>query len=267
MSRRIHRVTDTVFEPSIAVTVDEDLGLAFGSGVAGPDTEVRHLDDIRSSLPDPDVTGPDALYGIAMDVARVHDRPVLDEVRLLFGIVAFAAGTIGDTPVRSQGHVHAVTPRSGWSPPEVFQIWRGSAVILMQESAQDDPARCYAIYAGPGDIVVTPPGWAHATINADPSRPLVFGAWCDRDYTGFEYADVRRHRGLAWIPTVGDDGALIWHANPAYVRRPLEERGPQETLGFQVGRCIYRQAVERPEVGVCVPHPDRCEAVWQGFEP
>lgn len=267
MSQRPDGVDDAPFEPSLAVAVDEDLRLAFGAGVDGPDTEVRRLDDIRSSLPHPDVTGPDALYGIAMDVARAHDRAVLEKARLLFGIVAFAPGTIGDTPVRSQGHVHAVTPRSGWSPPEMFQIWRGSAVILMQETAQDDPGRCYAVHASPGEIVVTPPGWAHAAINADPSRPLVFGAWCDRDYAGFEYADVRHHRGLAWTPTVGGDGGLIWHANAAYVRRPLEERGPRETLGFQAGRCIYRQAIERPDLGACVPHPDRCEAYWRDFEP
>lgn len=267
MTYRRHAFVDGAFEPSLSVSVGDDLRIAFGPGTDGPDTEIRRLDDIRGSLSDPGATGPEALYGIAMDVAETRDRSVLDENRLLFGIVAFSAGTIGDMPVRSQGHVHAVTPRSGWSPPEVFQIWSGSAVILMQESAQDDPGRCYAVHAGPGDIVVTPPGWAHATINADSLRPLVFGAWCDRDYTGFEYADVRRHRGLAWNPTVGDDGALIWHANPTYVRRPLDERAPQATLGFQAGRCIYRQAVERPELGACVPHPDRCVPVWDDFEP
>lgn len=267
MTDRYSNAAGATFDPSLPVTVGGDLRIEFGPGTDGPETEVRRLDEIRSSLPDPSVTGPDALYGIAMDVARVRDRPVLEANRLLFGVVGFAAGTIGDTPVRSQGHIHAITPRSGWSPPEVFQIWRGSAVILMQASAQDDPGRCYAIHAEPGDVVVTPPGWAHATINADPSRSLVFGAWCDRDYAGFDYVDVRRHRGLAWFATVGDDGALRWHANPAYQRRPLHERGPQETLGFERGRCIYGQAVERPELGACVPHPDRCTAIWQDFEP
>jgi glucose-6-phosphate isomerase, archaeal len=27
----------------------------------------------------------------------------------------------------------------------------------------------------------------------------VFGAWCDREY-GFEYAEIRRHKGIAWYP-------------------------------------------------------------------
>ena len=38
----------------------------------------------------------------------------------------------------------------------------------MQERAADDPGRCYAIEAGPGEVVVVPPGWAHATVSVDP---------------------------------------------------------------------------------------------------
>ncbi len=70
----------------------------------------------------------------------------------------------------------------GWSTPEVYQIWSGSAIIYMQEHADDMPGKCYAIYAQPGDVVIVSPAWAHATISANPDVPLTFGAWCDQDY-------------------------------------------------------------------------------------
>lgn len=52
----------------------------------------------------------------------------------------------------------------------------------MQESATDEPGRCYAVYAQPGDVVVVPPYWVHATISTNADESLVFGAWCDREY-------------------------------------------------------------------------------------
>src|SRR6202167_5312917 len=84
----------------------------------------------------------------------------------LFGVVVYASGRLGDEPVRSQGHIHAIAPHCGWSTPEVFEIWEGRAIVYAQESAEDDPGRCFAVTAGPGDKVVVPPGWAHAVINA-----------------------------------------------------------------------------------------------------
>jgi len=83
-----------------------------------------------------------------------------------FGVVAYASGRLGNEPVRSQGHVHAIAPHCGWSTPELFEIWEGSAIIYAQESDGDDPGRCVAIMAHAGEQVVVPPGWAHCVINA-----------------------------------------------------------------------------------------------------
>jgi glucose-6-phosphate isomerase len=129
----------------------------FGAGVFGPRPEYRSLDAIRGSLRDPRCTGPDPVYAIAMDVGRVEDREQLNRRMLLFGIVTYAKGRLGDSPVRSQGHVHAIAPHCGWSTPELFEIWDGRAVIYGQEKSGDDPGRCIAIEAGPGERVVMPP--------------------------------------------------------------------------------------------------------------
>src|SRR5450432_2870829 len=106
---------------------------------------MRRLDAIRPSLRDPDCAGPDPVYGIAMDVGREGDLPALQEKMLLFGALVYAKGTLGDEPVRSQGHVHAIAAHSGWSPPEIFEIWSGTAIVYAQQRAEDDPGRCVAI--------------------------------------------------------------------------------------------------------------------------
>ena len=150
-----------------------------------------------------------------MDVGKEEHRVLLNKLHLLFGVVTYSAGKLGQEPVRSQGHIHKISPYSGWSTPEIYEIWSGEAIIYMQEYAEDQPGRCYAVHAFPGDVVIVPPYWVHVTISANPRLPLTFGAWCDRDY-GFVYEGVRKHGGIAWFPIFNGSDELEWIANPMY---------------------------------------------------
>ena len=249
----------------LAWTTDP-MGFAYGPGVFGPEAELRTLDEIRPSLRDPASTGPDPVYAIAMDISTHDARGDLLTRNLLFGAVTYAAGSLGREPVRSQGHVHAVSASCGSSTPELYEIWSGRAIVVMQESASDDPGRCFAVEAGPGELIVVPPGWAHATVSADPARPLTFGAWCVRDF-GFDYSGVRAHGGLAWFPVLTPTG-IEWEANPAYpVRRALDARRARSygDLGIANGVPVWTQYVDDPDRVMWVPQPARHD--WAGFTP
>jgi glucose-6-phosphate isomerase len=255
------------FDPGFAIEAQAaPLGFRYGPGVFGPEPELRRLEALRGSLREPDCAGPDPVYAIAMDVGEDHRRADLLARNLLFGVVTYAAGSLGAEPVRSQGHVHALSPSCGSSTAECYEIWAGRAVILMQEFDGDDPGRCFAVVAGPGEVVVVPPGWAHATISADPAQALTFGAWCVRDY-GFDYRGVRAHGGLAWFPLI-DGAALRWEANPRYaVHRELVCKAPAEYagLGLQRGVAIWRQYADDPDRLMWVPRPERAD--WSSFVP
>src|SRR6185437_769568 len=244
-----------------------ELGFNYGPGVTGPAAEMRRLDAIRKSLLDPECDGPDPVYGIAMDVCRREDAENLRRRYLLFGIVAYAGGRLAEEPVRSQGHIHAAAAHSGWSTPELFEVWEGRAIIYAQETAEDDPGRCVAVEAGPGDQVVVPPGWAHCVINADPERRMVFGAWCERQY-GFLYDKVRAHGGLAWFPLLRD-GGVEWQANPRYGKSAIAVRGPRAypELGLDAKVPIYTQYKNNPESVQWVSEPARFAALWKTMEP
>ena len=168
-----------VFDPGFDIKpVYDPLGFVYGPNTFGPEAELRTLDAIRPSLKDPTCDGPDVVYAIVMDVGRRQDLPAMLKRDLLFGVVTYSKGVLGREPVRSQGHIHAVSPSCGSSTCEVYEIWSGAAYIYMQETAKDDPGRCFAIYAQPGDVVIVPPGWAHATIVGDVSRYHVGGQRC-----------------------------------------------------------------------------------------
>lgn len=256
------------FDSGLGVTLRAgELAFDYAPEVIGPIPEMRRLDAIRASLRDPECDGPDPVYGIAMDVCRRADVEDLERRYLLFGVVAYAAGRLGDEPVRSQGHIHAPAPHSGWSTPELFEIWEGCAIVYAQEFTEDTPGRCIAVEAGPGDQVVVPPGWAHCVINADEASRMVFGALCERQY-GFLYEGVRAHGGLAWFPLLRK-GRIEWQANSKYGKSELEVRGPRSypELGLNADVSIYRQYLADPEAVQWISEPARMAKLWKSLEP
>ncbi len=255
------------FDPKLGVHSQANLQFSYDDGVFGPLPELRHLDDIRRSLRDPGCQGPDPVYSIVMDVGREEHRAELQRRMLLFGVVVYAAGQLGDEPVRSQGHIHAIAPHCGWSTPELFEIWEGQAIIYAQETAEDNPGRCFAVNAGVGDKVVVPPGWAHAVINADPATRMMFGAWCDRQY-GFVYDVVRAHRGLAWFPVLDDKRTIHWEPNPSYQSSDLSVRSARNypELGLDANTPVYEQFAVDPDSIQWVSEPALVAPLWSAFE-
>jgi glucose-6-phosphate isomerase len=255
------------FDPKLGVRSPVDLQFSYDDGVFGPQPELRHLDDIRRSLRDPGCQGPDSVYSIVMDVGREGHRAELQRRMLLFGVVVYAAGQLGDEPVRSQGHIHAIAPHCGWSTPELFEIWEGRAIIYAQETADDNPGRCFAVNAGVGDKVVVPPGWAHAVINADPETRMMFGAWCDRQY-GFVYDAIRAHGGLAWFPVLDDKRNIHWEPNPSYESSDLSVRAARDypELGLDRNTPVYEQFAIDPDSVQWVSEPALVAPLWPAFE-
>jgi glucose-6-phosphate isomerase len=257
------------FDPGLDVRFSKDtLDFSYGPSLFGPELEYRSLDAIRQGLRDPNCKGPDPVYAIAMDVGRVEDAAELQRRMLLFGIVTYAAGKLGHEPVRSQGHVHAVSPHCGWSTPELFEIWEGRAIIYGQENSGDNPGRCVALQAGPGDTVVIPPRWAHYVVNADINSKLIFGAWCDRQY-GFDYKEMRAHHGLAWFPLVDGAGKISWERNLWYSPSTLAIRHPREypELNIPPATPIYECFRRAPDSVQWVSDPAKFENLWPHFEP
>jgi glucose-6-phosphate isomerase len=257
------------FDPELDIHWDEDKKeFSYGVGVFGPSPEHRRLQAIRASLFDPNCEGPDPVYSIVMDVGLVQHQDQLRSRMLLFGIVEYASGRLGQEPVRSQGHVHAVSSHSGWSAPELFEIWEGRAIIYAQQYADDNPGICVAVEANPGDHVVVPPGWAHCVINADPSSRMIFAACCDREY-GFAYGQVRDRGGLAWFPFVDNQGVVSWCPNPRYLssKLSLHQARSYPELGLGDLQSIYKRFTEDPDAFLWISTPSKYEAVWPSFVP
>lgn len=247
------------------------LGFQCGKDVFGPEPEVRRLSDIRKSLMDPLCTGPDELYGIVMDVGRMQERQEIRKRNLLYGAVTYTGGMLGKEPIRSQGHIHAVSPSCGSSTPEVYEIWEGEAIIYMQHSSGTYAGNCYAVRAKEGEVVIVPPGWMHAAINASIRRNMTFGAWCVRDFR-FDYEDVRKQKGIAYFPVISEYGGqeqVVWEANKAYTDGNLIIKRPEKYTEFYTPEQtpIYTQFVKDMEKFRFVTNPAEYNHLWEGFVP
>ena len=257
-----------MFKPGLDIKATFDpLGYEFGEGVYGPKVEVRHLSDIRKSLMDPNCNGPEDLYGIVMDIGNEKDREKMEERNLLFASCVYNFGQMGKEPIRSQGHIHSVSKSCNSSTCELYEIWEGEAIIYMQEYVKDNPGRCFAIRAKQGEVVIVPPYWGHQTVNANTDKPMVFGAWCVKDY-GFDYDDVRAHRGLAYYPVV-ENKDIVWNKNPNYEESTLIERSPRIYTEFNIDptKPIYEQFLEDPDRMLFVSRPEVAKDLWVDFEP
>ena len=91
------------------LATNHPLGFSYGKGYFGPIVENRKLNDIRQILRHPDCEGPETVYAIAMDVGKLEHLQLLHQKMLLFGVVTYATGRLGEEPIKSQGHIHKVS--------------------------------------------------------------------------------------------------------------------------------------------------------------
>lgn len=240
----------------------------YGTDCFGPEVEKRHIDDIRHSLRVFDSQGPDIVYTIAMDIGKKEHRFALKKANLLYGACIYSKGRIGQEPVRSQGHIHAVSLSCNASTPEVYEIWFGEAYVLMQATAKPDVGKAYAVHGKVGDIIIVPPGYAHCTINARQDIEMVFGAWCIRDY-GFDYTDVRKQKGLMYFPVFNETGQVEFELNSNYQAGELVIKEPRiyHEFGLDKAQKIYPTYEMNPNKFDFVTDPKKYKKVWENFEP
>lgn len=244
------------------ISLDENMDYKYGDGIFGPIAEKRYLSDISQSLGqsfDKDML----LYSIAMDVGDKRDYIQIKKRNLLFGIVSFSPGRILNGPVRSQGHIHSISKSCNSSTPEVYQIEEGDAIIYMQENSDGDAGDCYVVRARQGDVVIVPPNWTHATINANSDRKMIFGAWCVRDY-GFDYGDIRKNKGIAFFPYF-KDGEMSWEFNKHYSNGKLHIVNARKYDEFDIGNklSIYEQFKNNNDLFLFVSNPNIVKEKWE----
>lgn len=237
----------------------EDGRLTCPPPARAPRPEPRTLAAMRAVLYDPDASGPDPLYWMYRGAGVPQETERAARLGLRFDLTVLRPGAVGGEPVKTFGHVHPCPPGGRLAYPELYQVVHGRAVILLQQE-RDGGVELLAVECGPGDAVLIPPGFAHATVNAGEGW-LVLANWV---FAGFasDYAPVAARRGLAYYRLVGPDR---WEPNPRYGHARLRTGAPTpaELLGLAPGEPIYTLGARAPERLGYLRDPDAWGDLWR----
>lgn len=223
-----------------------------------PAEDPRPLAAMRPVLRDRDAPGPDPLYWMYRGAGVPAEDEAARSLGLRYDLTVLRAGRVGAEAVKTFGHVHPPAP-GGLAYPEVYQVVHGRAWVLLQRERRG-VAELLAVAAGPGDVVVIPPGYAHATVNAG-EGPVVLANWV---YEGFasDYGPVAARGGLAWFWLADPPG---WERNPSYSGARLRELppAPPALLGLRPGEPLYALGTRDPERLRFLADPAAHAALWR----
>ena len=172
-----------------------------------PPPRARTIDEIRGVLMDPSCECGEPLYLMYRDLSRTsEDGRWLRDHDLRYDVTVIPARTLCGEYVKTKGHHHPENG-NGVPYPEIYEVLEGEAHYLLQTRSTDDVR---LVQAGPGDLVLIPPGYGHVTINPGGATLVmanIVSTLFESDYSVYEEL-----RGAAYFELEG--GRLV--RNPRY---------------------------------------------------
>ncbi len=190
-----------------------------------PPPRLRTIGEIRGVLKDPSCECREPLYAMYRDLAKTPgDRAWLREHDLRYDVTVIPARTLCGEYVKTKGHHHPGNGK-GVPYPEVYEVLRGEAHYLLQTLRADDVR---LVAAGPGDVVLVPPGFGHVTINPGSgtlTMANIVSTRFESDYSVYE-----RLGGAAWYEVEGRNlvrNPRYPSAAPARILTASSQEGPR----------------------------------------
>lgn len=237
----------------------EDYRLILGEDVAQIAPAVRTLEEARYSLYDRKAKGPEILYWMYRQVARLADLALLEELGLIFDVTVIRPGLVGREYIKTVGHYHSTKPGTNVAYPEIYEVLAGEATFLLQRSTGtagrvDD---VLVVTAHPGDKVIMPPGYGHITINASDEYLVMTDLVAAANSS--IYGDIKQLQGGAYFHI--DAGAEAWVRNRKYAATPALRRltaRDYHEFGIYASQPMYQTLLERPDAFRFLTHPEEC---------
>lgn len=233
--------------------------LILGENLTQVTAAVRTLEEARYSLYDRKAKGPDILYWMYRQVARLADLGLLEELGLIYDVTIIRPGLIGGEYIKTVGHYHSTKAGTNVAYPEVYEILSGEATFLLQRSTGiagrvDD---VLVVTAHPGDKVVMPPGYGHITINASDDYLVMTDLVAAANSS--IYGDIKRLQGGAYFHI--NAGSEAWVRNRKYTATPaLRRLSARDYPEFNLygSQPMYQTLLERPDAFHFLTHPEEC---------
>lgn len=224
--------------------------LRFGPELPAVEPVVRRLAELREELADPAAPGPEELYSIYRDVGLPAGRERLHSHGLRYDITVMPPLMVGREYNKTAGQYQSAAPGGEATYPVVYEVLRGTALWLIQQSAPPYAAvhDLAVLEVSAGEKVIIPPGYGQVTINLGPGA-LVISSLAARACVPVSQP-YRDRRGGACYCIRDDDGEPVFVENPRYQGLPDLRMLPameNPAAGLRDGVPLYAAAVAEPE--------------------
>lgn len=192
----------------------------------------------------------DRIYDFYVGLEEKSDQGVFAAAGLRYDLIVVYPGAIAGEFKKTSGHEH-IGPY-----PEIYEVLSGTALFLLQKGTGTAIDHFAAIEAAPGQKILVPPGYGHATVNIG-QTPLVF-ADLVFDKCQNRYAAIKDCHGMAYY-AIEEHGNLVYKKNGNYDSHPeIVFPAPYEhpELGLTFAKPVYGALIENPGVFRYLSEPD-----------
>ncbi len=235
--------------------------LFFGPGVVCKETSGKSSAQMRGVLRVHDYNREEPFYRFYAGVCLQEDEAQLKKHHLRYDLIVVYAGTAGGEYKKTSGHYHSISAAANGMPvsyPEIYEVLQGHAVFVLQSCGTDgEITDVAAVQAAPGDKLIIPPGYGHATVNVG-REPLVFADLVS-DLCKNTYGQIAQNHGMCCY-VLKEEGGFALAPNPNYAQAPQArvccvQEYPR--LGTARSIPLYQTAARHPEWFDYLNHPEK----------
>jgi glucose-6-phosphate isomerase len=151
-------------------------------------------------------------YYMFRGACKPSDKKVFSKAKVSFDVTVLPELNLGKELNKTLGHYHSKA-KSGKEYPEIYEVLRGEALYILQKKGErgkiEDVVWCRA---SPGNQILIPPGYGHATVNAGRSTLVMANLIAIQKS---DYSEFKRCGGAALYAFA--NGEI--RANPSYFKR------------------------------------------------
>jgi len=181
--------------------------------------DVRELNDMKMVVYDKEwlkTASEDLkLYYMFRDLAETdYEKNKIRENDLRYDITIMEPAMLGMEFNKTMGHDHPIVPGTAITYPEIYEVLKGEAIFLMQDSKNDEIKDVIAIKAQKNDKVIILPNYEHLIINISDSETKTCN-WICRRFESNIYKPFRARHGFCYY-AIKTGAEIEWVKNHNY---------------------------------------------------
>lgn len=187
---------------------EETCELVFPETIDFEKVSEKYTEQMRNLLQDPSYEEEELFYRFYVGVVEQKDKLVFENEGLRYDIIIVAPGNVPEEFKKTSGHSHSVSLTGNLEYPEIYEVLEGEALFVLQKTdAKGNVVKAWAVHGKPGDKLLIPPGYGHATTNIG-NGPLVF-ADLVADACANTYGVIANNHGMSLYIFKGENGYRI----------------------------------------------------------